>query len=76
MTYPLSFHTVMLCTDSLSGPVGSTLHTDLWLEPVVSFKPMAGKVQTMPDHILKDLSRDQKLAYRYAQAIQTGGYKI
>ena len=58
--------------DSLSGPVGSTLSGDIWLEPVVAFKPIAGKVPLLPDEVIKDLSRDQQLAYRYAQAIQSG----
>ena len=58
--------------DSLSGPVGATLHTDVWLDPVVSYQSLPGKVETLPEHVVKELSRDQLLAYRYAQAIQTG----
>ena len=58
--------------DSLSGPVGSTLHQNIWEEPVVCFKPLSGKVQELPADIVKDLSRDQKLGYRYAHAIQSG----
>ena len=58
--------------DSLSGPVGSTLNQNIWEEPVVSFLPLAGKVKELPDDVVKDLSRDQYLGYRYAQAIQSG----
>ena len=50
--------------DSLSGPVGSTLGEDIWLEPVVSFQTIDGKVPTLPDEVMKDPSKDQKLAYR------------
>ena len=58
--------------ESLSGPVGSTLHKDLWREPVVPFEPLPGKVELLSDEVVSDLSRDQLLVYRYAQAIQTG----
>ena len=58
--------------DSLSGPVGSTLSVDIWLEPVVSFQPLPGKVPEMPDAVVKELSRDQQLAYHYAHAVQSG----
>ena len=51
--------------DSLSGPVGSTLS-------VVSFQPLPGKVPEMPDEVVKELSRDQQLAYHYAHAVQSG----
>ena len=60
--------------DCLSGPVGSTLSEDIWLEPVVAFQPIAGKVPSLPEELIKDLSRDQQLAYRYAKAIQSGRY--
>ena len=58
--------------DSLSGPVGSTLSGDIWLEPVVTFQPIPGKVPVLPDKVIKELSRDQQLAYRYAHAIMSG----
>ena len=58
--------------DRLSGPVGSTLNTNIWEEPVVAFLPIPGNVPELPEEVVKDLSRDQKLGYRYAQAIQTG----
>ena len=58
--------------ESFSGPVGSTLSQDIWKDPVVSFKSIPGKVAVLPEKIVKDLSRDQLLIYRYAMAIQTG----
>ena len=38
----------------------------------MAFKPLPGKVQDIPEKVVKDLSRDQVLAYTYAKAIQTG----
>ena len=55
---------------SLSGPLGSTLHQDNWKDPIVSFKPIPGKVSVLPDEVLKDL-----ILYRYTLAIQTGAPK-
>ena len=63
---------VTLGPDRLEGPIGSTLGENLWLEPVVNFKPVQGKMPTLPDPVFKELSRDQKLAYRWGHAIQTG----
>ena len=63
---------VTLGPDKLEGPIGSTLSDDLWLEPVVNFKPVPGKMPILPDSVVKELSRDQKLAYRWGHAIQTG----
>ena len=60
--------------DSLSGPVGSTLNQEVWKDPVVPFLPIAGKVEQLPDNVVRDLSRDQNLVYRYSWAIQTGKY--
>ena len=58
--------------NSLSGPVGSTLHQDISTEPFVVFKPLPGKVQDLAEEVVKYLSRYQVLAYKYATAIQTG----
>ena len=58
--------------DRLEGPIGSTLGEDIWREPVVHFKAVPGKMPIIPDDILSDLSRDQKLAYRWGHAIQSG----
>jgi hypothetical protein len=58
--------------ESLEGPIGSKLGEDIWLEPLVAFQPVPGKVPNMPDSVLTDLSRDQLLAYRWGHAIQSG----
>ena len=58
--------------DSFSGPVGSTLTQNIWEEPVVNFSKIEGNLPEMPEGVVKELSRDQKLGYRYAQAIQSG----
>ena len=44
----------------------------MWLEPVVSFKPVAGKIKVMPKEVLKDLSRDASILYKLGLAVQTG----
>ena len=58
--------------DSFSGPVGSTLTQNIWEEPVVSFSKIEGDLLEIPEEVVKELSRDKKLGYRYAQAIQSG----
>ena len=58
--------------DSLSGPVGSTLSDDIWLDPVVNYQPVPGKVPELPEDVVEQLSRDQQLAYQYAHAVQSG----
>ena len=58
--------------DSMRDPVGSTLTEDIWLEDVVAFQAIPGKVPVLPDAVVDDLSQDQQLAYRYAHAIQSG----
>ena len=57
---------------SFSGPVGSTLTQNIWEEPVVSFSKIEGNLPEIPEEVIKELSRDKKLGYRYAQAIQSG----
>ena len=52
--------------------MGSTLTQDVWKEPVVCFKPVPGKVPVLPAEVVKDLSRDQLLGYKYCHAIMTG----
>ena len=51
--------------EKLSGLVGSTLHEDLWLLPVVAFSAISGKVRELPEEVVAQLSRDQALAYKY-----------
>ena len=58
--------------DSFSGPVGSTLTQNIWEDPVVNFAKIEGNVLDLPEEVVKELSRDQRLGYRYAKAIQSG----
>ena len=58
--------------DKLEGPIGRKLGGSIWREPVINFKPVPGKMPTLPDAVVAGLSRDQKLAYRWGHAIQTG----
>ena len=58
--------------EHLTGPVGSQLHEDVWTKPVVKFLPVPGKVPNLPPEVVEKLSRDQKLAYLYSHAVQSG----
>ena len=58
--------------ERLKGPIGSTLHEDLWELPVIPFAPVPGKVPKVREDVVNKLSRDQKLAYRYCMAVQSG----
>ena len=55
-----------------SGPIGHAIVLDVWLEPVVSFKPVAGKIKVMPKEVMEDLSRDASILYKLGLAVQTG----
>ena len=59
-------------SDKLEGPVGSTLGEEIWRQPVVNFKAVSGKMPILPDVVVKDLSRDQHLAYMWGHAVQDG----
>ena len=59
-------------SDKLEGPIGSTLGEDIWLQPVVAFKAIQGKMPTLPPEVLADLSTDQDLAYQYGHAVENG----
>ena len=39
---------------------------------MVTFTPVPGQVPELPEEVVKQLSRDQALAYKWAHAIQTG----
>ena len=47
----------------LTGPVGSTLNEEIKKEPVVNFGKISGKVPSLPENVINDLSRDQNLGY-------------
>ena len=55
-----------------SGPIGGALVKDVWLEPVVNFAKVEGKVKDMPMEVLKDLSRDASILYKLGLAVQSG----
>ena len=48
------------------------MQQDVWTEPLVIFTAVPGKVPELPVEVVKQLSRDQALAYRWAHAIQSG----
>ena len=52
--------------------MGSTLGEDIWMQPVVNFKAVVGKMPTLPEDVIADLFREQKLAYSWGHAIQSG----
>ena len=61
--------------EAWSGPIGGALVKDVWLEPVVTFATMEGKIMDMPKEVLEDLSRDSRdasILYKLGHAIQTG----
>ena len=58
--------------EAWSGPIGGALVKDVWLEPVVTFATMEGKIMDMPKEVLEDLSRDASILYKLGHAIQTG----
>ena len=52
--------------DSFGGAIGKAT---LQCQPVVEFDPLECKNEQIPDEVVRDLSRDQKLLYKYAFAI-------
>ena len=39
---------------------------------MIDFKAVSGKMPILPDAVVKDLSRDQYLAYQWGHAVQDG----
>ena len=58
--------------NSFKGEIGQTLTEDLYLQDVVDFAFIHTTLEDIPEDIVKDLSRDQLLLYRYAKAIACG----
>ena len=58
--------------DSFSGVIGKKLQEDVWMEPIVTFVPLPGKLPVLSEEQLRDTSRDQYLAYRLGHALQSG----
>ena len=45
---------------------------DVWLKPIVGFKPIKGNIKEIPFEVEKELSRDARLLYKLGLAVQTG----
>ena len=58
--------------NSFKGEIGQTLTEELYLQDVVDFAFIHTTLEDIPEDIVKDLSRDQLLLYRYAKAIACG----
>ena len=78
-TNELSFRHLFAAVDggttgpnSFDGPIGQAATEDVWKLPITSFETMRGKTPTIPDTVVDSLSRDQKILYLLARAVETG----
>ena len=58
--------------NSFGGPLGQEAKKDLHLMDVVDFSEVPDWVTEISDEVVSDLSRDQKLLYRYIKAVSSG----
>ena len=60
--------------NTFNGPMGKALtRADIHSKKVVAFKPIrAPSLPDLSERIVKDLSRDQNLLYKYSKAVDTG----
>jgi hypothetical protein len=58
--------------DAWSGPIGREIIGDVWLKPVVAFKPIQGNIKEIPEEVENELSRDASLLYKLGISVQTG----
>ena len=58
--------------DSFQGPLGQECKGKIHLLVVVAFVPIPTSLPDMDENVWSDLSRDQKLLYRYCKAISAG----
>ena len=58
--------------DSFKGPIGQECKGKIHLLDVVEFAPIATTVPDLEEEVWSDLSRDQKLLYRYCKAVAAG----
>ena len=58
--------------DSFMGPIGQDCKGKIHLLEVVVFTPIPTSVPDMEEEVWMDLSRDQKLLYRYCKAVAGG----
>ena len=54
------------------GMIGKDLGFDPKNKPILNFSTIPGKVSTLPEDIISDLSTDQKYLYKACIAIQNG----
>lgn len=58
--------------ESFGGPLGKMCQGDVHQKDVANFQPIKTEVESIPDEVSHDLSRDQQLLYSYCQAIHEG----
>ena len=58
--------------DTFKGDLGKELAKDVWKEKIVSFPTVQGKLPEISQEQLKETSRDQRLLYQLASALQSG----
>ena len=58
--------------DSFKGPLGQACTGDVHLGNIAKFTPISTSLPDLDESVWRDLSRDQKLLYRYAKAIAAG----
>ena len=52
--------------------MGNQIVQDVWLNPVVAYQKIEGKIPVLPQEVISDLSRDACLLYKLGIAVQTG----
>jgi hypothetical protein len=58
--------------ESFGGEIGKLCSKPLHLEDVTAFEKVPSTLEDIEDEVVKTLSRDQNLLYKYIKAIQTG----
>ena len=61
---------------SFSGPIGSSCAADVWTLEVVSFQPVPGQVEELPEELIRSLSHDQEILLRLSLAVQSGSIPV
>ena len=57
---------------SFGGEIGKAAKENLHVKDVVEFERMETNLDDIENEVLEDLSRDQKLLYRYIKAVSAG----
>ena len=60
--------------DTYTGEIGRAITSDVFLLPITEFLPICGKLQTLPDEVVEELSTDAKYFYTTMIAVQTGQF--